>query len=53
VMTVVLAMVPRMDDASELRKAADSLARKIRRQVARARAEGAADVLGGARGGHA
>jgi hypothetical protein len=52
-LVTVLAIVPRMDVPSELRKAAEALARRLRRDVARARAEGAADILGARVEGHA
>ena len=53
-LVAVMAMVPRFDTPSELRCAAEALAKRLRREVARARAEGVADRLMGARdGGHA
>jgi hypothetical protein len=49
-----LALTPAMDSPTALRKFADELAKRIRRSVARARAEGVGDRLHGAqREGHA
>ena len=53
VLITVLAMVPRMDVPSELRKTAEALAKRVQRDVARARAEGVADILGAQREGNA
>ncbi|MCC6778524.1 MAG: hypothetical protein IT537_18155 [Hyphomicrobiales bacterium] len=46
-------MSPDMDVPSRLRETVDGLARRIRREVANAKAEGVADILGAARGGRA
>jgi hypothetical protein len=48
-----LALVPDMDVPSKLRQAAENLTKRIRREVARARAEGVGDILGAQREGHA
>ena len=49
VLISILAMVTKFDTPSELRKAADVLRARVRRDVAQARAEGAADILGASR----
>jgi hypothetical protein len=49
----MLALVPDMDVPSKLREAAENLARRVRREVARARAEGLGDRLGVRHEGHA
>ena len=46
VLVTVLAMVPSMDLPAELQMAVDALAARVRREVARGRAEGIADILG-------
>jgi hypothetical protein len=51
VLIPVGAMVPPVDTPSKLPKAAENLAKRIRREVARA--EGAGDALGACREGHA
>jgi hypothetical protein len=51
VIAMVLSLVPDADVPSKLRAMVDQLARRIRRDAARARAEGLADFLGAARGG--
>lgn len=53
VLATMLTLSPGMDVPSELRKTVDQLARRIRRDVAKAKAEGVADILGAARGGRA
>jgi hypothetical protein len=54
ILITTLAMVPAMDTPSRLREAAEALCKRVRREVARARAEGVADVFHGAqREGHA
>ena len=53
VLVTVLAMVPRFDTPSELRKTSDALRARIRREAAQARAEGVADILGAQREGRA
>ena len=53
IMVTMLAMVPAMDVPSELRKTAKGLAKRIRVEVARGRAEGVADRLGARKGGTA
>jgi hypothetical protein len=50
---LVLAGDARMDVPSRLRATTDALARRIRRDVARARAEGLLNRAGAAKGGHA
>jgi hypothetical protein len=52
-MSVTLALVPGTDVPSRLRKMVDQLARRIRRDAAKARAQDLGDVFGAARGGHA
>ena len=54
VLVTVLAMVPDMDVPSHLRQATENLCKRVRRDVAKARAEGDFDVFHGARReGHA
>lgn len=50
-LVATLALVPAMDVPSELRKAVEALAKRVRREVARGRAEGVADILGASRWG--
>lgn len=52
-LVTVMSMIAEHDTPSVLRKNCELLAQHVRKAVARARAEGAADILGGARGGHA
>ena len=52
-MAATLAMTPGTDVPSHLRHAVECLARRIRRQAAKARAEGVADILGAGTAGHA
>jgi len=40
ILVAIMSMVPRYDTASELRKATEALAKRVRREVAQARAEG-------------
>jgi hypothetical protein len=53
VIAMMLSLVPGADVPSKLREMVDQLARRIRRDAAKARAEGLGDFLGAARGGHA
>jgi hypothetical protein len=46
VLGAVLSLVPAMSTPSELRKTCEALAKKLHKDVARARAEGVADRLG-------
>ena len=49
-----MAMVPKFDTPSELRQACEALAKRVRREVAQARAEGIGDILGASgKGGRA
>jgi hypothetical protein len=51
---IVLSLCPNHDVPSRLRERVDFIARKLRRDVAKARAEGIADhILGATHGGHA
>jgi hypothetical protein len=49
----LMTLVPQHDRPSTLRKNCEAIAKRVRKAVAQARAEGVADILGGARGGHA
>jgi|SRR6516225_2969583 hypothetical protein len=53
VMTSFAAMSPQFDTPSHLREFAETLAKRVRRDVAKARAEGTFDWLGAGRGGTA
>ena len=53
VIAMMLSLVPGADVPSKLREMVDQLARRFRRDAAKARAEGLGDFLGAARGGHA
>jgi hypothetical protein len=53
VLVTFMSMCQAHDVPSKLRTNVETIAKRIRRQVARARAEGAADILGGAKGGTA
>jgi hypothetical protein len=54
ILIAIMALVPNFDTPSELRKATDALAKRVRHEVARARAEGVGDILGASRwSGHA
>jgi hypothetical protein len=53
VLATVLALCPDADVPSRLRERVDEIARRIRRDAARARAAGVADILGAGREGHA
>ena len=53
VLIMLMAMVADHDVPSHLQEHCDAIAEKVRKAVAQARAEGVADCLGGARGGHA
>jgi hypothetical protein len=46
VLIITMAMMPCFDVASKLRKACETLCKRVRVEVARARAEGVADDLG-------
>jgi hypothetical protein len=48
ILITTLAMVPAMDTPSRLREAAESFGKRVRREVARARAEGITDLFHGA-----
>jgi hypothetical protein len=52
-MAATLALCPDADVPSQLRHRVDQLAKRIRRDAARARAEGVGDLFGAAPGGHA
>ena len=51
ILVTIMAMVPTFDTPSELRQAAENLSKRLRREVAQARAEGVADEILGARKG--
>jgi hypothetical protein len=54
VLVSVLVLVPAMDVPAVLARTAEALAARVRREVARGRAEGIADILGAnGKGGHA
>jgi hypothetical protein len=52
-MAATLALCEGMDVPSHLREAVDRIAKRIRRDAARARAAGVGDILGGAKAGRA
>ena len=52
-LAMTLSLVPGADVPSRLREMVDQLAKRIRRDAARAKAEGLGDIFGAARGGHA
>jgi hypothetical protein len=52
-MAATLALVPDADVPSRLRDMVDKLASRIRRDAAKAKADGTFDIFGAARGGHA
>jgi hypothetical protein len=52
-LAMTLSLVPDADVPSRLREMVDQLAKRIRRDAAKAKAEGLGDFLGAARGGHA
>jgi hypothetical protein len=52
-MAAMLALCDGMDVPSHLREAVDRIAKRIRRDAARARAAGVGDILGAGRAGHA
>lgn len=53
VITAMLSMSPSMDEPRTLREFTDKMAKKVRRDVARARASGTFDQFGAAPGGTA
>jgi hypothetical protein len=53
VLVSMMALSPQFDVPSRLREAANELSKKVRRDVARARAEGVGDILGARKGGTA
>jgi hypothetical protein len=53
VMAMTLALVPDADVPSRLRDMVDKLASRIRRDAAKAKADGTFNIFGAARGGHA
>ena len=52
-LAMMLSLVPDADVPSRLREMVEQLAKRIRRDAAKAKAEGLGDFLGAARGGHA
>ncbi len=53
VLITMMSTVAAYDNPATLRKHCEAFAKKVRREVGRARAEGIADILGGAKAGHA
>jgi hypothetical protein len=51
--TATLALVPNVDVPSRLREMVEQIAKRIRRDAAKARPEGLGDIFGAARGGRA